>query len=76
MLSSVLYNDTIINPDSFILTFKNTKITQIIKIIQFVIFADARKENNFSKFAPVLQEIVDLKKEIVAVTHPQLGTVL
>ena len=35
---------------------------------------DARKESDFGKFAPVLKEIVDLKREIVAVTHPHLGT--
>ena len=35
---------------------------------------DSRKDDDFSKFATVLQEIVDLKKEIVAVTHAHLGT--
>jgi Zn-dependent M32 family carboxypeptidase len=34
---------------------------------------DSRKEDDFNKFATVLQEIVDLKKEIVAVTHAHLG---
>lgn len=35
---------------------------------------DSRKEDDFNKFATVLQEIVDLKKEIVAVTHAHLGS--
>lgn len=34
---------------------------------------DARKADDFSQFASVLQEIVDMKKEIVAVTHTHLG---
>jgi carboxypeptidase Taq len=36
-------------------------------------WADARKESDFGKFAPVLKEIVELKREIGTVTHPHLG---
>ena len=33
-------------------------------------WASARGESNFQQFAPVLKEIVALKREIAAVTHP------
>jgi Zn-dependent M32 family carboxypeptidase len=39
-------------------------------------WAEARKESDFNKFAPVLKEIVDLKREIGTVTHPHLGIVV
>ena len=70
LLSLFLFHSIIIIAHSSILPCNKIQTSLSILI------ADARKENNFSKFAPVLQEIVDLKKEIVAVTHPQLGTVL
>lgn len=34
---------------------------------------EARRDSDFSKFSPVLKEIVDLKREIGTVTHPHLG---
>jgi carboxypeptidase Taq len=37
-------------------------------------WAEARTEDNFAKFAPVLEEIVALKKEIAAATHPHLSS--
>ena len=36
----------------------------------YQVWASARGENSFQQFAPVLKEIVALKREIVAVTHP------
>lgn len=38
----------------------------------YQVWAEARGESNFQKFAPVLQEIVGLKTEIAAATHPHL----
>ena len=39
----------------------------------YQIWAEARAENNFNKFAPVLQEIIKLKMEIGSITHPHLS---
>ena len=36
----------------------------------YQVWAAARGESNFQQFAPVLKEIVALKREIAAVTHP------
>ena len=36
----------------------------------YQVWAASRSESNFQQFAPVLKEIVALKREIAAVTHP------
>lgn len=35
-------------------------------------WVEARANNNFAKFEPILKQVVDLKKEIAASTHPGL----
>ena len=36
-------------------------------------WVQARQQSDFSKFAPVLKEIIDLKTEIASVTHPNMN---
>ena len=40
----------------------------------YQVWVEARSESKFEKFAPVLQEIVNLKREIASVTHPSMGS--